>query len=510
MAEIIYLSLKKGITATDYWDHTFLNEFLADIDVKSSDRTVIVIPGAYQGDIISEINKEISQYKKVMVFVMSEEENKFNVYALKHPDMILYSQWGNGGKMFPLGYPPKTRETFKALGVQLKNIDWFFSGQITHGRRRLLDKELKDFGGGIYKATDGFAKGMPKEEYLEIMNRSKVVPSPAGVITPESFRLYEALECGAIPVADDQSPLKSSKENYWTRLFGSLPFPVFIDYKKLRKLIQISLSYKEMNNWVYAWWINKKHQIKEELRVDLGIPTKQEMVVIIPTSPIHSNPSTEIIEKTIASVRHHTDSPILITFDGVRTEQEEMRSNYVEFTKRMLWKCNFEYKNVLPVIFFKHRHQSGMMRSVLENIEAPLILYVEHDTPLTTNAPIDWDFLKETINSGKSNMIRFHFEASIPKPHRHLMIGEPENDLIKTRQWSQRPHLANVDFYRFVMDFFSGKSNCFIEDLLHSKLQEANWLSWKVHIYHPEGSIKRSCNLDGRGSDHKFNDEQIW
>ena len=78
MAEIIYLSLKKGITATDYWDHTFLNEFLADIDVKSSDRTVIVIPGAYQGDIISEINKEISQYKKVMVFVMSDEENKFN------------------------------------------------------------------------------------------------------------------------------------------------------------------------------------------------------------------------------------------------------------------------------------------------------------------------------------------------------------------------------------------------------------------------------------------------
>jgi hypothetical protein len=195
--------------------------------------------------------------------------------------------------------------------------------------------------------------------------------------------------------------------------------------------------------------------------------------------------------------------------DGVRDEQENMEENYNKFIDKFLWKCNFEYKKVLPVLFPKHYHQSGMMKYVLPEIKCPFILYVEQDTPLTQD-PIEWDKLKEKIRSGESNLIRFHFEAFIPECHKYLMIGEPKDGLQATKQWSQRPHLASTDFYRAVMKLFSDHADCFIEDFVHGQLQSGDWEKWRVHIYHPEGNIKRSYHTDGRAGGHKFDDVQVW
>jgi len=241
------------------------------------------------------------------------------------------------------------------------------------------------------------------------------------------------------------------------------------------------------------------------------------MVAVVPVSPIKSHPDTSILEETLKSIRIHTDCPIIVTFDGVREEQKEMEPAYREFIKRMLWKINFEYKDILPVIFGKHNHQSGMMRTVLNQIDVPMILYVEQDTPLTPDRDIDFEKCKDYIRSGKSNVIRFHFEEVIPKPHKHLMVGEVEDGFQKTIQWSQRPHLASQEMYRIIMGLFSENSNCFIEDYAHGVLQDlwneqgmAGWEKWRVCIYHPEGGIKRSYHTDGRDGGKKYDEKQIW
>lgn len=515
MADIKYLSVKDDVPATGYWDHEFIKDIFADIP--QTDRQVVVIPGAYQWDVVDKINDELKKFDKVLVIIASDEEGKFDTRKLKHKDMVLYSQCGNGGKMFPLGYTPGTREILKDIGLLPKVVNWFFSGQITHSRRQLMAEALRPLAGGILKETDGFGKGLSKDEYLYNLTTSKTAPCSSGAVSVESFRLYEALEAGCIPIADDVSPLQSFRANYWKKLFGDVGFPTFIDYEQLPMLIDKSVSYPNMNNRVMAWWINKKHQFKSQLAHQLGVP-KEEIMVIIPVSPIPGHPDTAMIEETIASIRVHLpNAPILVTMDGVRPEQEDRRGDYEEFQRRFLWKCNFEFKNVLPIIFHKHTHQSGMMRVILRNTDVPMLLYVEHDTPLTPDRPIDWDKCKDYIKSGKSNVIRFHFEAKIPKPHKHLMLGEVEDGFLKTFQWSQRPHLASTKMYKIIMELFTSESNCFIEDKAHGLLQDlvneqgmAGWEKWKVHIYHPKGNIKRSYNLDGRKDDKKFEAEQIW
>jgi hypothetical protein len=53
------------------------------------------------------------------------------------------------------------------------------------------------------------------------------------------------------------------------------------------------------------------------------------ITVVVPVSPIRFHPDISILTETIESVRYWLpDAEIVITFDGVRTENELWRHNY--------------------------------------------------------------------------------------------------------------------------------------------------------------------------------------
>ena len=241
---------------------------------------------------------------------------------------------------------------------------------------------------------------------------------------------------------------------------------------------------------------------------------KNDVTIILTTSVLPSHPSTEMIDETIKSIRvHFPDNEIIMQIDGLRKEQSHRKKDYDEYKNRILWKCLHEYKNVLPIVFDKHSHQSTMMRETIDLVRTSLILYVEGDAPLTIDEPIDWQECLDLIEYEKANTIRFHFEASIPGPHQHLMFGL-ENGFMKTSQWSQRPHLSKVSYYRSVI-LPPLKDQVFIEDTTHGLVQEDckhhGWESHKLWIYHPECSIKRSYHLDGRQGTRKYtSDDEVW
>jgi hypothetical protein len=85
--------------------------------------------------------------------------------------------------------------------------------------------------------------------------------------------------------------------------------------------------------------------------------------------------------------------------------------------------------------------------------------------------------------------------------------------LLKTIQWSQRPHLARADFYRRILnDHFTSEAKTFIEDKMHGVVYQAwkveqnqGWNKYRLWIYHPtDGNIKRSLHTDGRGGEDKY------
>ena len=232
------------------------------------------------------------------------------------------------------------------------------------------------------------------------------------------------------------------------------------------------------------------------------------VTVVIPTSPIPSCPSTSIIASTIASVRESlSGAKIVIDCDG----DESSSWGYAEYIGRL----DDIYDNVK--FHTKHVHQSGMLPSMLEDCDTPLLLYLEHDWLLLPDIP--WDELAALILRGDFNSIKLHANPRISPYYEHMMESRvmyqsgiasdrhtdqlplPVVPIIKTRQWSQNPHLASTAFYRDkILPMVAGKCD-FVENIIHGIVANSPWDEYKTGIYNPPGGdMMRIQHLDGKGT----------
>lgn len=226
------------------------------------------------------------------------------------------------------------------------------------------------------------------------------------------------------------------------------------------------------------------------------------ITVIIPICPMPSHPGTEVLDQTLASIRERLpDSEIILMFDGVNPTLMHLKDAYEQYTQNMLWRINNEMENVMPLVFQGHKHQSLMLVEAMQYVRTPLILWSEQDTPLHNDIPFPG--LSEVVLSGYANSIRFHHEASIHPDHQQLMLDENPIDilgqpLIRTMQWSGRPHLASTQFYRDIINKYWTDKPEFIEHRMYGTVVEGNYDEFRLHLYAPEGTQVRSLHLDGR------------
>ncbi len=492
-----------------------------------ADGIVLIIPARYFVDRTVEISEAISRYRWVLAFRCGDEEDLFDISQVRHPNIRWLVQTPRVGKDYgdarfiPIGYPPH----FSGLIEAGKSLDVVLVGQRTHERRDQAFDALTHVVRPKYvQATDGFTKGLQPAEYAHLMTMAKVAPCPAGPASPDTFRACEALEAHAIPILDDIAATGDGY-GYWERMFPGSPLPILTDYASLPGYIGDALAdYPRNANRITAWWIAQKRAMGAWLREDLAAltaPTPDErslITVLISVSPIPSHPGLAIIEDTIESVRaaQLPESEIILMFDGVRPEQESRRADYEEHIRRVLWMADHQWGNVLPLIADDHLHQAVCTKRALAQVHTPLLLFMEHDTPLT-DGEIPWDDITGTVLHGDANVVRLHHEASILAPHKHLMLDtEPQKvrgvPMMRTVQWSQRPHIASTAWYRELLDrWFPNDERDFIEDSVYGRLIAAHerdgdmgWLGWRTWIYTPEGNIQRSYHTDGRAGEDKF------
>jgi hypothetical protein len=526
-----FLNFNKEAPESGYWDQHLLSKIIKEANIQEKEGyEIVVIPAGKNLDKIEEINKYISTLEGVLLILTSNEDDFFDTSKLIHNNMKVWLMTPQAGKEHPQvdrfveeGYTPHTELITEHPKRTLK---WFFSGQNTHSRRRDMIGILRTRSDGELIESKGFTLGLSQEEYIKKMASAKIIPSAGGSMTPDTFRTFEALELGCIPLVDKYSAT-NKKDGYWQMIYGEdIQFPLIEDWEsQVGHIDYFYDTFPTNSNLIFAWWQRRKRQIMCNLVDDYNFISKQQLnrdgiTVVIPTSPNMFNPDTGITEETISTVRKHLpDAEIFLTFDGVREEQKDLNEAYQEYISRMLWKCNKTYKNVVPFVFSEHSHQVKMFKGVIGQIRTDKILYVEHDTPITPDCEIPFKEMGKVIDSGEADLIRLHFEAFIPEPHRYMMIDQEPRilegiPLIRTYQWSQRPHLASKKFYeRILADHFSPDAITFIEDKMHGvcinawdSQQLQGWNMFKLWIYHPmNGNIKRSYHLNARGSEIKYN-----
>ena len=537
-----------------YWDQAFLEQIfegevwnpvngyewnITDLD-KVDDGCILVIAARYPLEKIQEINDSIKNLRWVLVILASDEESLFPSEKLVHPNMMTYVMTPDYTKdlshitrVIGEGFPIQARtwantDSAKAAADK-RDLDVYYSGQNNHVRRQQCIEALDTLDvTKLVCVSEGFTQGLGHEEYFTNMANSKVVACPSGPATVDSFRFFEALEYGCIPLADTLTP-EGKGENYWQRLFNSQepPFEIIRDWEHVGGNVANRLTnWRSQSNICFAWWQNYKREFVYNLVNDVHALsgaeseesyTADNVTVLVATSPIRSHPSTDIIQTTLDSIRRVLPrSEIFIMIDGVRPEQEYLRAEYEQYIGRLLWMINTEYTNILPVLAQEFNHQSGMTRMALPLVKTPNIMFVEHDTPLIGD--IDISSIIGAVNAGGVDLVRLHHETHVLVEHEHMMIDTSPIQingvgLMKTVQWSQRPHVASKAFYeRILRNHFTENAKTMIEDVMHGVVHSAflnragaGWSDFRLWMYTPDvNDMKRSDNLDGRKDEEKY------
>ena len=92
----------------------------------------------------------------------------------------------------------------------------------------------------------------------EILTSTEFIPCPNGFVHPETYRLYEALECGCIPIVENAY-------KYYDRLFPNNPFIKVDRWIEAKPVIrgwgddQIKQKLEECR----TWWSQYKNQLQE-------------------------------------------------------------------------------------------------------------------------------------------------------------------------------------------------------------------------------------------------------
>ena len=235
------------------------------------------------------------------------------------------------------------------------------------------------------------------------------------------------------------------------------------------------------------------------------------VTIVIPTSPIPSHPSTGVLDATLASLDEVGlgGCEVILTADGVRPEQANRAGAYYDYLRAVTDRASRTGTRIVPIVHRTHQHQARMMRDALDHVRTPLVLYVEHDTPLVD--PIDWPTVIGPLMLDLVDVIRFYPEERLEPQHAYLMeepITLGGTRFVPTVQWSQRPHLAQRAYYRRILDdHFDPEERWMIEDRMHSVAQSEQ--GHRILIYAddaPGRGIQRSAHLDGRGADPKWTD----
>lgn len=276
-----------------YWDQAILEDMFESMNFEHhldfdwlkepyEQGAVVVINGRTHTEDTAKINEDIAKLRWVLFIETGDEESVFPWREIKHPIMRVWIQLPRMNMHddvsfhLPNGYRTGTVQLLKSIGFREKTTDVFFAGQINHPRREQCVEAMKALPDMIYPnnklvETKGFGQEVISQfEYLTEMAQAKIVLCPSGIESPDTFRLYEALEAGCLPIVDAFATNNQSY-GFWNYLFdGDVPFPIISYWSELPKLLpQVLKEYPENANKCYAWWQNKKRDMKYKMLADI-------------------------------------------------------------------------------------------------------------------------------------------------------------------------------------------------------------------------------------------------
>jgi len=237
-------------------------------ELKSNDELIIVDSSIEHKTLLySKLNLMCS---KIFLFHLGDEIGIKGTKAIY--DLCTYS-WrtfclniyfdSQNVSCIPLGYKSglKINDQSKENG----NI-WAFAGTIHKSSRHDLLYQLSDIKPNYQHVTHKFGdqKSIDSNLMSKIFSKTDFLPCPNGVAHPETYRVYEALECGCIPIVEDAY-------KYYDRLLPKNPFIKINKWSEAKDIMQkwnkemISKKKQECKNWWHEYKLNLQNSVYKKI-----------------------------------------------------------------------------------------------------------------------------------------------------------------------------------------------------------------------------------------------------
>jgi hypothetical protein len=280
MTNAYLYSFNEEDCAADKWDYGLLKEVFDKYEVDQIkvdsipkvDRGFVVVPGPQNIGHEEEVNIQIQNISRLVLFITGDEEGKFDISKISHPNAEIWIQYPHEQhkdyNKLPIGVPQHLKKF--APEYPSKDNDLYFGGQITHSRRKQLAKVMSTLPNALFRPTAGFAQGDKPIDYYRILASCKIAPAPSGAVVIDSFRFFEAIEMLCLPIADRIDP-KGNSLDFYNYLFGyDIPVEHVSNWSELNKLVPELLNqYPKNMHRVVAWWLKYKR--------DLGIKIMRQI-----------------------------------------------------------------------------------------------------------------------------------------------------------------------------------------------------------------------------------------
>ena len=264
------LNYKWGVYHKDNSDE-WINFILKRIKFKVIEKTEELENGDIVIIVDSSVEKKSELYtklrlicSKVFLIHLGDEGGSFNLTSIYDNCDFIWrafcsNKYFNNSRVncLPIGY----KSGLLNKNINQRKYKWAFVGTPHKSSRHDLLFQFSNIKPFFCHKTQKFdQKIISVEEMSDVLSSTEFMPCPNGFYHPETYRLYEALECECIPIVEDAY-------SYYDRLFPNNPFIKINKWTDAKPILngwekkQILKKQEECKNW----WQEYKRKMQESI-----------------------------------------------------------------------------------------------------------------------------------------------------------------------------------------------------------------------------------------------------
>jgi hypothetical protein len=221
-------------------------------------------------------NIKYFEQNKFMIYNTSDETLTLNTTFINHVNCLhVFRNYIkpklNNEKLtyIPLGYKQGLFKS-KSQNIVQSNTNrkyiWSFCGETKKSQRNIILKSIEIFKPNLIHSISHWNSNdsLHCDDYRILLENTFIVPCLIGNCSIDTFRLYEALECGCIPIVLKHNVNFDKTENYYEILFGKHIIPTINNFSelknKIQQLLDEGLEHKRLE--ICNWYNSYKKELK--------------------------------------------------------------------------------------------------------------------------------------------------------------------------------------------------------------------------------------------------------